>query len=382
MQRRRHRLRQNRPHAERARHSDIPPVSTGLVAQQCSRDCEEPLSYRQYQSLEERDGKYVPKGDPIPGYYPSAVTNDLFLRAQKVRHKNRKGGRAGTRFSNLFSGLARCVHCGSPMYMQNNSRSKYQFQYLVCSANWRQLRDDNRKLICTDGTFRFRYKQAEQFVLDNITEFGVSDLMQINKTGAEVQAANEMIADLQVQIDRLDKQLKRGAAFFLENDEAELPDLANLMKTREQEKKGLTERLQRLAVEREVLAAKQANFDPVSAIGAMRARWEDKSVRDEERYGLRVRCHTAMADFIDQIDFDSEDKCYTLIMFGGLRAYRFFNVAKIRDVKQIPLMVDMTSAVLDQRHRFDDRDAQRLLDHPVSVARSHWRVAKNQETGQ
>lgn len=297
----------------------------------------------EYQSLAEDKGKYLPKGDPIPGYYPAVVTNDLWLRAQKIAHRNRKGGRAGTRFSNLFDGLASCNHCQSPMYMQNNSRSGHQFQYLVCSANWRKLKSPDGTLVCQHGTFRFRYKQAEQLVLDNVAEFGISDHLRIKRASDELRQADEAIADLRMKLADIDRALRRFSLTFQEVNESELPDLVSVMKEREMEKKNTQMTLQTLEHERAVMVARQAQLDPASAIGAMRAEWETADNDDATRYGLRVRCNRAMREFIDFISFDGIEQTYTVVLFGGLRAYRFKNQSLVRGpVSQRPQVADLS----------------------------------------
>lgn len=134
----------------------------------------------EYQPHEEVEGKRVPRGDAITDYYPRVITDDLFLRAQKIRHRNRTGGRGGRHFTNLLDGMAYCAHCRSKMYIINNSPNNKQYTYLVCSANFRDLQDfkitnkingvDKKDFMskkCPKGTKRFRYKQAEDFILDN-----------------------------------------------------------------------------------------------------------------------------------------------------------------------------------------------------------------------
>jgi hypothetical protein len=52
-----------------------------------------------------------------------------------------------------------------------------------------------------------------------------------------------------------------------------------------------------------------------------------------------------MRDFIQDIQFDSTEGSYTLILFGGYRAYKFFNVPVVRNATQRPLVVDMQPLV-------------------------------------
>lgn len=80
------------------------------------------------------DGKRKPL-DPIPGYYPRIVTDDLFYAAQVAR-KSRKnhGGRRGADFANLFTTIARCGTCGATVRYLNKGPKPKGGQYLRCSA--------------------------------------------------------------------------------------------------------------------------------------------------------------------------------------------------------------------------------------------------------
>ncbi len=88
---------------------------------------------------------------------------------------------------------------------------------------------------------------------------------------------------------------------------------------------------------------KKTNHAPPSWITAT------KLAKGEYAYSLRLRTNTAMRDFIDFISFDSITQTWTIIMFGGLRAYMFPNIkgktAATTNVR--PLVADMTQ-LLDQ----------------------------------
>lgn len=308
----------------------------------------------EYQSLiSVGAGKYEPKGEPIPNYYPPVVTNDLWLRAQKIIHRNRKGGRAGTRFSNLLDGMAHCAHCDNRMYMLNNSRSSKQWQYLVCSANHRKLkheveRDGAKVLepICITGTGRFRYDLTERLILDHVNDFGISDQLRIQKSTAELQAMNEEIANLTMSVENLARREKKLIALWEEVEDEGVEGILPQIQERSREKKEAAKRLSELQHDREVLLAKQQMLDPASAIQVMREQWE-QAEDDHDRYALRVRTNTAMRDSIDLVSFDSVERTFTVIVYDGLRAYKFPNVKNIRgaspNVEKIkPIVADMS----------------------------------------
>ncbi len=330
----------------------------------------------EYQPYEEVDGTRIARGDPIADYYPPVVTNDLWLRAQKLPHRNRKGGRAGTRFSNLLDGLTSCTHCQSRMYMLCNSRSSKQWQYLVCSGNFRKLTKEvevegvkQTVPICTDGTARFRYDLVEQFILDNVMEFGISDHMRIKKADAELKAVDEAIADLSVKLESLRSREQRLLTLVETENDDEIPGLLTALKSRTKERKEAEEQLTTLTHDRDVTMAKQKALDPASAIEVMREQWE-ASEDDGIRYGLRVRTNTAMREVIDFITFDSIEQTYTVILFGGLRAYKFPNVKFVKGpIKVTPMVVDLTRFAAEMPSHFDIHRADQAGKIPLDPKR-------------
>jgi hypothetical protein len=285
-------------------------------------------------------GKRVPRGDAITDYYPRVVTDDLFLRAQKIRHRNRIGGRGGRHFTNLLDGMAHCAHCRSKMYIINNSASTKQYTYLVCSANFRDIQSKSEEKKCPKGTMRFRYDQAEKFILDNVIDFGISDVMQMRRADNDLQQLDEELASLEVKLEDIQRKENRLLTVIESEDVENIPGLLALARKRTQERKETEALIRTLKHEREVTQAKQRGLDPASAVQAMREAWLSAE-NEDDRYGLRVRCNTAMRDFIQDIQFDSVLGTYTLILFGGQRAYRFTNVRGARNATQVPEVVDM-----------------------------------------
>ena len=85
------------------------------------------------------DGRRVriADGEPLLGYYPVIVDKAVFHRAREMRTTRRiSGGQTGKRFSNVFSGLARCGACGASMHYLNKGRG---WTYLHCSNAKRKV---------------------------------------------------------------------------------------------------------------------------------------------------------------------------------------------------------------------------------------------------
>ncbi len=113
-------------------------------------------------------GIYTPRksrrpGDPdIPDYYPAIVKQTTFLKVRELRRSRLNGdrpsggGRKGETFSNLFTGLAQCGICGSPMHHVKKGHGQV---YLICSdAKW----GNGCKYVS------WQYGPAEYFILNGL----------------------------------------------------------------------------------------------------------------------------------------------------------------------------------------------------------------------
>ena len=87
------------------------------------------------------NGKRVPVGSTIPNYFPAIVDEDLFYRVQALRRQRKisGSGRKGLYVSNLFTRLATCAYCGSPMRFENKGYGPNGGTYLSCDNSRRGL---------------------------------------------------------------------------------------------------------------------------------------------------------------------------------------------------------------------------------------------------
>jgi len=86
----------------------------------------------EYQKKRKVNGKEMPFGKPVLGYYPAVIDEVLFQAAQQARVENRASGRGrkGNDIANLFDGMANCVYCKGPVRFHSNGNAKS----LVCSS--------------------------------------------------------------------------------------------------------------------------------------------------------------------------------------------------------------------------------------------------------
>ncbi|MBN6820630.1 recombinase family protein [Methylobacterium radiotolerans] len=152
---------------------------------------------------EERKGvmvaKRVPVGDPIPGYFPRVVDDELWTRARAVAVKRRlgkapnAGGRQGTYVTNLFGEVAACRSCGKRMtYRDRGPRS---FAVLRCSGE--------RAGTCTNS-YRFPYQDNENAIL--------SWLIKVDFSGKAPGEAARLDEEMRRTIAKRDEMQSRGEA--------------------------------------------------------------------------------------------------------------------------------------------------------------------------
>lgn len=82
------------------------------------------------------DGKVrVPVGDPVPNFYPAAIDEAMFYRAQKAMNSRRifRSTKKAGNFS-LWQGIAKCDYCDSPMHLVMKGKAPKGHSYLRCYA--------------------------------------------------------------------------------------------------------------------------------------------------------------------------------------------------------------------------------------------------------
>jgi DNA invertase Pin-like site-specific DNA recombinase len=135
-----------------------------------------PLGWFQPYRSGEGTKRRVKAGEPIKGYYPVIVTQEL---ADRARHQlssrafhGEGSGAKGELVTNLFSGLAKCALCGKNMHLYRQGRNdgvgyRRRVGYLRCNKNF-------RKMGCTN-TGTIPYAAFERFVVDLIGGFSIPE---------------------------------------------------------------------------------------------------------------------------------------------------------------------------------------------------------------
>jgi len=261
------------------------------------------------------DGRRVPDGDPIAGYFPAAIDKDLFLRVQAMRSNPGRPGRKGNTFANLFTGLCHCTHCGGPMTMKiSRVKGNENGRYLVCANYVRGHR-------CKEGKRHFRYEPLEAAVLDHVKELNLAESLAARRRGVGNEETDDRVAALKLDLDAIMRKEQRLLA-ALEEGDSPVTSIVDLLKERQQQRQEIERQLRHAAKEK---ASHDAwNASPVleaDHVGRLRDAWE-QATDENIRYLLRAEAHAAIRELVSTIDFDAEDETITLAVANGVSAYR------------------------------------------------------------
>ncbi len=191
----------------------------------------------EFQPHVKMDGKRVPDGDPISGYYPTIVTDEMFHQVKYARSQRRVGGagRKGPGFTNLFSGLAHCAYCGSSIAFENKGNGKRGGTYLVCG-------DAQRGRGCI-GT-RWRYTDFEGSFLAFVQELDLESIIDADEDAAKRQELEQELSAIRGELTSVSDLMEKTYATLNAGGPPEFiaGKLNELVSRREELLRRLTER--------------------------------------------------------------------------------------------------------------------------------------------
>lgn len=140
-------------------------------------------------------------GDPIKDYFPSVISEENFLLAQdSVSRRTVKGsGRKGKNFTNLFSGLIYCGHCGSSMMVRNRGGNHKSSKYLLCNN---QLVNGGCKMT------GWNLADLDSVLLKHLKEIDFSVLLNNSENFEQLDVESSLIA-LKVRLEAKKAEIKR-----------------------------------------------------------------------------------------------------------------------------------------------------------------------------
>ncbi len=174
--------------------------------------------HKMMESPEDGRRRRQPVGEPLDNYFPAIVAPGIFAKVQHIR-KGRKipAGKVAAKYSNLFSGLARCGVCGAPMHFEDKGPRPKGGSYLICSHA-------KRRLGCTSP--RWKYPEAQAHILLNLLELDFRELFPslYTKSEEELNRLEGLLAIKEQTLKDVGAKLEKLADILLER-----PDSATML---------------------------------------------------------------------------------------------------------------------------------------------------------
>jgi DNA invertase Pin-like site-specific DNA recombinase len=161
-----------------------------------------------------RKGKREPVGEPINDYYPRVIEDELFYKAQVSRNAHKiidgdavltGGGRKGTHYSNLFTGLLRCTNCFGPVTFVNKGPSNGSF--LFC--------ENARRGIGSCVTTGWRYEDFESTFLRFVEEAKLGEIIGDIQPSSDKKQLIDNIKSLEGQLAVLGDKREKAYQLFI-----------------------------------------------------------------------------------------------------------------------------------------------------------------------
>jgi DNA invertase Pin-like site-specific DNA recombinase len=249
----------------------------------------------EFQPHKKVEGKRVPEGEPIPGYFPAIIEPELFHQVQAaIQHNREKKGNSGGRngpVSNLFGHLVKCPRCGGPMAFMDKGRPPKGGSYLVC--------DTARRGLGCERSY-FRYDRLEPLILsyckgldpgEIIPDGGKSELAALRN---ELQGVEGELGQVERKITKLLDSL----------EDADSPEYLSLVKGRVQSHQGRREKLDKkaMALRKKVAKAGTLEVDTRKQLQSIRELIEHMdSLEGQERIDLRLNLRGQLRRLLEEI---------------------------------------------------------------------------------
>ncbi|MCB4802165.1 recombinase family protein [Methylobacterium brachiatum] len=247
-------------------------------------------AYSEHQSYRfDEAGKRVPTGEPIRDYYPAAVTEAEFIRANGAR-ENRKpaaGGRGPTGVVNLMRGIAYCS-CGNRMARVCKGDPKKGAPYLVCA--------DAKRGTC-ENTRRWPVAWAEDRLLGTTARIDVGKVLA-TANATEGRRSGPTIADLEGKVADLGTRLLNIMG-LVEQGVEEFAGRALVLRREKKDAEAELSAMRRMGARR---AYEPSPEQRRALMADLRARLA--AATPEERADLRTRLAQEVRGAFDRVTFD------------------------------------------------------------------------------
>ncbi len=239
------------------------------------------------------NGTAEPDGDIIPDYFPHLIDEEQFLRIKHARRKRlvEGAGRKGPVYRNLFSRIAKCAYCASPMRFVHKGQPPKGGQFLRCTnaerhfecsaSGWRYDHFENVFLYFVHEldlveTLKRADEQSERYTLEqklvSINENIRGKRELLNTTFDMLQTSNASKDFIQSKIEEISSEIlelenQKGAVEAkLEKDAALAPvddqQIKSLIKELQDADDGDLERKRRVVANRLQMMIKSLTLAP------------------------------------------------------------------------------------------------------------------------
>ncbi|HEJ5746040.1 TPA: recombinase family protein [Pseudomonas aeruginosa] len=273
-----------------------------------------PATHGFYQPQKQRTGKrdLVPAGDPIEDYFPAIVSRETFEQCQRITAANStRRGRKGKVFTNLFTGLLRCVDCGGPVHLLNpgiDKRAKVpkSVNYIVCKKG-----KFTRECILK----RLRYDDFEAAMLKAIQEINLADVLNENNP---LEQLIKQIRAIETRIEKNNTMLENFRLAFRES--GTLPSfMIEEANNAENDNKALE--IERTELQAQTAQLNVYNTNIENAI---------EELKTSGTYETRAKINLVLHEIIKTINIDFELVDFAIIFKNGVK--RFVNDGIVQNV--------------------------------------------------
>ncbi|MHC5536639.1 recombinase family protein [Singulisphaera rosea] len=252
----------------------------------------------EYQPNKVIDGRQVPDGDPVEGYYPAVIEREQFFRVQEGA-KQRPGRAPVQEEVNLFSGLVFNGFDLHPMYAYTGSVKYKNKTYHY--RNW-MSQGHISGMAGSDGS-RIKYETMETAFLKFVSELKPSDFSK-DTTGVFDRIA--LVTGKLAEAEHKERVIKGR---IKDLPAADILPFLDLVSDLDREKKAL-------ASELDALKSQASNAD-VDAVGELRTLADllGKTTEEDASKDLRLQIRSRIARLVERIELfpkvsDKRGKCF------------------------------------------------------------------------
>lgn len=210
--------------------------TTGWQKSYITKILNNPAVHGEFQPYQLIDGKRQAVGEGYEDYYPAIISKQQYYLAQsKLKSRlQKKGGRKGELFNNVFTKLVFCGSCGGAVhYIDKGKRGKY-------------LRCSNAHLKNACKQISWKYDEFEKSFFEYISEFDFQSIFSSSKSALNLKNLRNELASIDHEI-----QAKENAIQTLLNMQIQLAAPAQ---------QSILSKLSELATQKQTLVNRQVQI--------------------------------------------------------------------------------------------------------------------------